>query len=390
MQTWHAVENEISALPGLTPADVPTGLPDNIRVLLQGGVLQILASNVAGNIPLLNGNKLVISPKHASLNPVSMLLYLHDSQLARLVNDAPFGYSSGSHDFGLSSLAEMLSRELLSFAAKPKLFRRKPTLEATSSAVGQINWPVTNLRARRGDAAPIVTRRHRPTFDIPENRIIKSAAKRVLGLLSSDAPGARVTHDWANWQASTFAGYDDIRKVSQMMRTKNVGGSHSYYSNALGLSLVILQASGIDHGESWESDGYLFNMPGLYEDFVRTSLMRAAEPTALSVQKGFASSSFLLTNGEIELIPDLTIYRGGSIEAVLDVKYKVPDAKDLYQIYTYMQFARLNEAYIISPSVRTGDVVETFDGHRIKCLGLDSSSAIDVDALASRVIEALR
>ena len=118
--------------------------------------------------------------------------------------------------------------------------------------------------------------------------------------------------------------------------------------------------------------------------------MRAAEPTALSVQKGFASSSFLLTNGEIELIPDLTIYRGGSIEAVLDVKYKVPDAKDLYQIYTYMQFARLNEAYIISPSVRTGDVVETFDGHRIKCLGLDSSSAIDVDALASRVIEALR
>ena len=175
-----------------------------------------------------------------------------------------------------------------------------------------------------------------------------------------------------------------------MMRTKNVGGSHSYYSNALGLSLVILQASGIDHGESWESDGYLFNMPGLYEDFVRTSLMRAAEPTALSVQKGFASSSFLLTNGEIELIPDLTIYRGGSIEAVLDVKYKVPDAKDLYQIYTYMQFARLNEAYIISPSVRTGDVVETFDGHRIKCLGLDSSSAIDVDALASRVIEALR
>lgn len=122
MQTWHAVENEISALPGLTPADVPTGLPDNIRVLLQGGVLQILASNVAGNIPLLNGNKLVISPKHASLNPVSMLLYLHDSQSARLVNDAPFGYSSGSHDFGLSSLAEMLSRELLSFAAKPKLF----------------------------------------------------------------------------------------------------------------------------------------------------------------------------------------------------------------------------------------------------------------------------
>ncbi|MDU7431809.1 MAG: hypothetical protein E7K76_13155, partial [Cutibacterium avidum] len=226
--------------------------------------------------------------------------------------------------------------------------------------------------------------------DIPENRIIKSAAKRVLGLLSSDAPGARVTHDWANWQASTFAGYDDIRKVSQMMRTKNVGGSHSYYSNALGLSLVILQASGIDHGERWESDGYLFNMPGLYEDFVRTSLMRAAEPTALSVQKGFASSSFLLTNGEIELIPDLTIYRGGSIEGVLDVKYKVPDAKDLYQIYTYMQFARLNEAYIISPSVRTGDVVETFDGHRIKGLGLDSSSAIDVDALASRVIEALR
>ncbi|ADI67591.1 5-methylcytosine restriction system specificity protein McrC [Mobiluncus curtisii] len=390
MQTWHAVENEISTLPGLTPADVPSGLPDNIRVLLQGGVLQILATNIAGNVPLLNGKRLAISPKYTSLNPVSMLLYLHDSQSAKLMNDVPSEYSSGSHDFCLSSLAEMLSQELLSFAAKPKIFRRKPTLEATSSAVGQINWPVTNLRARRGDAAPILTRRHRPTFDVPENRIIKSAAKRVLGLLSSDAPGRRVTHDWANWQAATFAGYDDIRKVSQMMRTTNIGGSHSYYKNALSLSLVILEASGIDHGESWESDGFLFNMPGLYEDFVRTSLMRAAQPTALSVQKGFASSSFLLANGEIELIPDLTIYRGGTIEAVLDVKYKAPDAKDLYQIYTYMQFAQLNEAYIISPSVRTGDMVETFDGHRIRYLGLDSSSVIDVNALASKVIETLR
>ena len=390
MHTWHAVENEISALPGLTPADVPSGLPDNIRILLQGGVLQIQASNIAGNVPLLNGNRLVISPKHASLNPVSMLLYLHNSQSARLMDDAPSGYSSGSHDFGLSSLAEMLSRELLSLAAKPKLFRRKPILESTSSANGQINWPRTSLRARRGDAAPILTRRHRPTFDVPENRIIKSAANRILELLSNDTPGARVTHDWANWEASTFARYADIRKVTQMMRTTHVGGSHSYYSNALSLSLVILEASGVDHGESWESDGYLFNMPGLYEDFVRTSLMRAAQPTALSVQKGFASSSFLLTNGKIELIPDLTVYRGGTIKAVLDVKYKVPDAKDLYQIYTYMQFAHLNEAYIISPFIRTGDVVETFDGHQIKYLGLDSSSAVDVDALASRVIEALR
>ena len=118
--------------------------------------------------------------------------------------------------------------------------------------------------------------------------------------------------------------------------------------------------------------------------------MRAAQPTTLSVQKGFASNSFLLTNGEVKLIPDITIYRGGSVQAVLDVKYKAPDAKDLYQVYSYMKFAQLSQAYIISPSVRTGSLAETFDGHRIMYLCLDSSSPLDVDKMATQVVNTLR
>lgn len=137
MQTWHAVENEISTLPGLTPADVPSGLPDNIRVLLQGGVLQILASNIAGNVPLLNGNRLVISPKHASLNPVSMLLYLHDSQSARLMDDAPSEYSSGSHEFSLSALAEMLSRSSFPLPRNQSCFAVSPRLRPQRLPLGK-------------------------------------------------------------------------------------------------------------------------------------------------------------------------------------------------------------------------------------------------------------
>ncbi|WP_052039008.1 5-methylcytosine restriction system specificity protein McrC [Actinomyces sp. S4-C9] len=114
------------------------------------------------------------------------------------------------------------------------------------------------------------------------------------------------------------SGYDDICKVSQMMRLINMGGWHSYYRNALNLSLVILEAYGFDYGGSRDSDGLLFNMSGLHEDFVVTILMRVAQPTTLSVQKSFASSSFLLTKVEIKLTSDLTIHRGGAIEAILD------------------------------------------------------------------------
>ena len=283
----------------------------------------------------------------------------------------------------------MFSRELLSFSTKPKLFRRKPKMEYTSSAVGRISWAATSLRSYRGDAAPVLTRRLQPTFDIPENRVLRSAAKRVAQLLSNESPGARVVRDWAHWEAPASAQQEDIRKVSQILRKNDFGGSHSYYKNALKLSLIIPGASGVEAGDVWETNGILFNMPGLYEDFIRTSLMRNAEPTAFSVQKSFASNNFLLTNGEIELIPDITIYRGGSIRAVLDVKYKVPDSKDLYQVYTYMKFAQLDLAYIISPSVQTGQIVETFDAHRIIYLKLDSSAVAKVEGIASTILGSL-
>lgn len=73
-------------------------------------------------------------------------------------------------------------------------------------------------------------------------------------------------------------------------------------------------------------------MPGLYEDYIRTAFMRKSVLKGYSCQKGFIPRSFLFSDGTCELEPDITIYDGSRIKAVLDVKYKVPDSKDYYQI----------------------------------------------------------
>ena len=106
-------------------------------------------------------------------------------------------------------------------------------------------------------------------------------------------------------------------------------------------------------------------MPGLYEDYIRTAFMRKSILKGLSCQKSFIPKSFLFSNGTCELEPDITIYNGSHPLAVLDVKYKVPDSKDYYQIFTYMKFAGLNKAFIISPFVRHNEVITAYDVARL-------------------------
>ena len=84
--------------------------------------------------------------------------------------------------------------------------------------------------------------------------------------------------------------------------------------------------------------------------------------------------SFLFFSGECEIIPDITVYKGSSVKALLDVKYKTPDSKDYYQIFTYMKYAKLDNAFIVSPSVEHEKTITAYDGSKITLLNVDSSS----------------
>lgn len=87
-----------------------------------------------------------------------------------------------------------------------------------------------------------------------------------------------------------------------------------------------------------------------------------------------------------ELIPDITIYEGTRIKAVLDVKYKAPDSKDFYQIYSYMQYAHLKEAFVISPAVEHEKTETVFDGSKVHFIRVDNSNASVLEFLAKKII----
>lgn len=385
--TWYAVENDTTDLPGLTVNDIPRGFPESVRVLVQGERLKVNPKNICGNFALNNGNMLVVRPKYQGIDPVSMLLYIHDSASAREIRDGSTELAEGDADMGLNRLSAMFSSSLIAFASRPKLFRRYSRKVDSEFATGRVDWVSTSLSSRRAEARPFKVTRPQPTFDISENRVIRTAAIKVQDLVPAGSIGSVVINKWARWEKVSLAEREDIRNVIKGLRSNNFGGSHSYYRNSLRLALVILGATGVDSGDSWETAGLVFRMPGLYEDFIRTGLMRKAVGTTLSIQKGFVTSSFLTASGETELIPDITVYRGGVVRAVLDVKYKEVDSKDLYQIYCYMTFAGLREAFIISPSATSERAVYTFDGKRITFLRLNSSSRSDIDELASRVLD---
>ena len=163
-----------------------------------------------------------------------------------------------------------------------------------------------------------------------------------------------------------------IRLRSQLVNSK-VSGAHAYYRNALALSFVIL---GIDQSGliGNEDRAIIFNMPGLYEDYIRTAFMRMSIAKGYSCQKSFTPRSFMFSDGTCELEPDITIYDGNKPIAVLDVKYKVPDSKDYYQIFTYMKYAGLSEAYVVSPYVQDGSVLNAYDGSKILSIKVSESN----------------
>ena len=181
---------------------------------------------------------------------------------------------------------------------------------------------------------------------------------------------------------------EELQKLFSSLRNLKLGGAHAYYYTPLALALIIL---GIDDaGNTTSQDqSILFNMPGLYEDYIRTAFMRKCVLKGLSCQKSFIPKSFLFTNGTCELEPDITIYSGTQPLAVLDVKYKVPDSKDYYQIFTYMQYARLSNAYIISPCVKHNEVITAYNGSRIVNINVSKSDHVQLEKLAVEVIDNL-
>lgn len=379
---WHIIENTQAECPGFNPDLLPEQIPDKLHILHGKHGFELWADGIAGVVPCKEEHSIIIVPKCSTLNPFAMYGYVNNLSLESINTVLT---SESDTRIGFQMLSRMFVDELLQIQCKQKLIARPPIKLTANSVIGHVNWPKTEVNALRGKPGQIVTTRRLSTTDNIENQIISAAAQSIMSLYSPHAPEYGVLCSWNEMGYAKKLSWREVLSLKERVTSNRFSGAHAYYRNAIQLALMIL---GMD--DAWathnRSEAILFNMPGLYEDYIRTAFMRKGAIKGLSCQKGFIPKGFLFSDGSCELEPDITIYQGASIKAVMDVKYKVPDSKDYYQLFTYMTFAGLHTAFVISPMVKHLERITSFDGRHIFKINVNQSDNIILESIAESVL----
>ena len=382
---WNIAENTESECPGFTVDMLPDQVPANLHVLVRDGAFYLLANGLAGIISCKQGNSVLIEPKYKHLRPLEMYSYINNLTLGQNATEITRGNEDNAD---ISTLAHQFATELIAIQCKQKKIKRLPTKHTGTVLKGRIDWMSSARLQAQGRQESICTTTLTSSTEIPENQLISLAANSVMSLFEPYTLEWNILRSWATLPYRRSLKVAEIQKMQGQFKNAQLSGAHAYYYRPLILALIIL---GVDQSGMMasEDNAVLFNMPSLYEDYIRTAFMRKSIKKGFSCQKSFVPRSFLFCNGDCELEPDITIYDGEKISAVLDVKYKTPDSKDYYQIFTYMKFAGLHRAYIISPVVNHMETVTAYDGSKIVCLRIDSTDHQVLETVAQEIIDTI-
>jgi 5-methylcytosine-specific restriction enzyme subunit McrC len=124
------------------------------------------------------------------------------------------------------------------------------------------------------------------------------------------------------------------------------------YHAALRLAELVLRASSVEHRSGGVAvNGFLVDMPRLFEDFVTVALGKSLEGT-FGGRVIRQARHHLDVAGRVSLRPDIVWRLGSATAAVIDAKYKAekpagyPNA-DLYQLLAYCTVLGLRTGHLI-------------------------------------------
>lgn len=208
-------------------------------------------------------------------------------------------------------------------------------------------WMISEqIRIRHGLPLPAEIQYDDFTSDVPENQLLRSAARRLLsepGLPS--AVRARLKRIDRN-----------LADVSVLARGACLPIVHFdrrsiRYQPAVALAQLILTNGSLDHRvASTAATGFLIDLPQVFEKFVEVEVTRAARRFGGEVLAQHTTS--LDRDGLAQIKPDLLWRRDGRERAVFDAKYKAekpagfPNA-DVYQMLAYCVRHELSSGHLI-------------------------------------------
>lgn len=382
MKSWTITENEISFCPGLTLEQIPDDFPSQIRIFKEEDGLALLAANVTGTLKL-KDSTLVIEPKVSTLSPVEMLLYLNVDQLE---DSEDVNLGSGDSSASVGNLEQQFVNALTEISHLPRKIDRVPVSRKRRSVAGRVDWVSTARRMYQRNSNPVVSTTMEATLSTPENIAISLASRHVSGTREWYGKDAKILNSWATDYSRETLTDSQVVELRAKVRENNFGGVYDFYRPPVAIALMILGLDGASESAEVAGSPGLLSSANLYEEFVRTAVMRQAGPLALTAQKDFLTPSFLFEGGQHQLIPDITIYRGNELCGIADAKYKTPDSSDLYQLYAYMRYAGIGRCGVLSPWVEHKSVVRSFDGLVVHFFQADSSKPAHIEHVVRELL----
>jgi 5-methylcytosine-specific restriction enzyme subunit McrC len=235
------------------------------------------------------------------------------------------------------------------------------------------------LHRHHGLPLPLEIRHDEFTIDIPENQILRTACQRMLLVPRVDARSQRMLRRLLR----------DFSEVASLSRGDLIPAwqptrLNARYHAALRLAEIVLRATSVEHQPgSVLLNGFLLDMPKLFEDFVTVAL-REALVAGFGGRVDDQDRHYLDQAGRVVLRPDIVWKIRGSPVAVIDAKYKAekpagyPNA-DLYQLLAYCTVLGLHEGHLVyaKGNEEPAHHVVRQSGIEIFCHALDLSQPSD-------------
>ena len=204
------------------------------------------------------------------------------------------------------------------------------------------------LRRRFGIAVPIEVRYDEFTPDIPANRLLKAAVRR-LALLTQRSPHTRRL---LSAMRAIFANVTEVEYRSTDLPDIPINPLNAHYQPALALAEIILKSGTVKLAAGKvKSASFLIDMNKVFEDFVVVGLREALGLSDYAFPAGSTRSRELCldTDKDVQLKPDISWWQGDRCVFVGDAKYKrttVHGAQnhDIYQALAYAVAADVCQA----------------------------------------------
>ncbi len=199
--------------------------------------------------------------------------------------------------------------------------------------------------------------RDRFDFDTPHNRLLGQALRLAARL--SDAPALSARFRWL------LSGWPELPETPPTAavfdRLRFPRGTEAYRPALAIARLLLLRHAPVRTGGR-DLPALLFNINSLWERFLEISLRRSLPNCRVTGQR---SSAYYHLPGRTPSVlqPDISIFRGDELLAILDAKWKLPShgrpgPGDLQQLYTYAHFHGARRVGLLYPGGGAGTQVQ--------------------------------